>query len=176
LSIAHVGNGGLCFHDSIELDELRQPLRIHCRYIKPDSEGAGRYRGAPSIYVEFGPRGAAIEVGYVSDGTLNAAKGVRGGLAGGVADQKKRGRDGRLTPLEPFAQVRLEDGERIVSVSCGGGGYGDPLQRDAAKVQHDVAEGWITRQRAEQVYGVVLTASGEVDGPATARRREPSST
>ncbi len=171
LSIAHVGNGGLCFHDSIELDELRQPLRIHCRTIKPDSEGAGRYRGAPSIYVEFGPRGADIEVGYVSDGTINAAKGVRGGLAGGVADQKKRGRGGELTPLDPFAQVRLQDGERIVSVSCGGGGYGNPLQRDAAKVRHDVEEGWITRQRAEQVYGVVLSEPGEVDAAATARRR-----
>ena len=100
LSIAHVGNGGMCFHDSVELDELRQPLYVHCRYIKPDTEGAGRYRGAPSIYVEFGPRGAAIEVGYVSDGTINSAQGVRGGLSGGVADQKKRGRNGQLTALE----------------------------------------------------------------------------
>jgi N-methylhydantoinase B len=171
LSIGHVGNGGLCFHDSVELDELRQPLHVHCRYIKADSEGPGRYRGAPSIYVEFGPRGAAIEVGYVSDGTINSAQGVRGGLAGGAADQKKRGRNGQLTRLDPFAQVRLEDGERIVSVSCGGGGYGNPLRRDVAKVRHDVNEGWISRHRAEQVYGVVLTEAGEVDTVATARQR-----
>jgi N-methylhydantoinase B len=171
LSIAHVGNGGMCFHDSVELDELRQPLYVHCRFIKPDTEGAGRYRGAPSIYVEFGPRGAAIEVGYVSDGTINSAQGVRGGLSGGVADQKKRGRNGQLTALDSFAQVRLEDGERIVSVSCGGGGYGNPLERDPVKVRQDVNEGWITRGRAEQVYGVVLTKTCEIDAAATARRR-----
>jgi N-methylhydantoinase B len=171
LSIAHVGNGGMCFHDSVELDELRQPLYVHCRFIKPDTEGAGRYRGAPSIYVEFGPRGAALEVSYVSDGTINSAQGVRGGLSGGVADQKKRGRNGQLTALDSFAQVRLEDGERIVSVSCGGGGYGNPLERDPVKVRQDVNEGWITRGRAEQVYGVVLTKTCEIDAAATARRR-----
>jgi N-methylhydantoinase B len=171
LSIAHVGNGGMCFHDSVELDELRQPLYVHCRYIKPDTEGAGRHRGAPSIYVEFGPRGAPIEVGYVSDGTINSAQGVRGGLSGGPADQKKRGRNGELAALDPFAQVRLEDGERIVSVSCGGGGYGNPLERDPDKVRQDVNEGWISRGRAEQIYGVVLTESSEINAAATARRR-----
>jgi N-methylhydantoinase B len=172
LSIAHVGNGGLCFHDSIELDELRQPVHVYCRHILADTEGAGRHRGAPSVYVEFGPRGTAFEVGYVSDGTINGAQGVRGGLGGGVADQKKRTRNGETVALDAFAQVRLEDGERIVSQSCGGGGYGDPRMRDVALVRRDVIEGWVTPARARDVYGVVVSATGEVDEKATAARRD----
>ncbi len=172
LSIAHVGNGGLCFHDSIELDELRQPVHVHCRYIKPDTEGAGRHRGAPSIYVEFGPRGTAFEVGYVSDGSINGAQGVRGGLGGGVANQQKRTRNGDIIDLESFAQVRLEDGERILSQSCGGGGYGDPKEREIALVRRDVIEGWVTPARARDVYGVVVTVAGEVDENATAACRD----
>jgi N-methylhydantoinase B len=171
LSIAHVGNGGLCFHDSVELDELRQPLHVHCRYIKPDTEGAGEHRGAPSIYVEFGPRGTAFEVGYVSDGSINGAQGVRGGLKGGVANQQKRTRNGEIIGLDSFAQVRLEDGERIMSQSCGGGGYGDPFRREVASVRRDVIEGWVTPARARDVYGVVVTVAGEVDDSATAARR-----
>jgi N-methylhydantoinase B len=171
LSICHVGNGGLCSHDSVELDELRQPFLVYSCYIVPDTEGAGRYRGAPSIYVEFGPHGSALVAAYVSDGTINAAQGARGGGAGGRADQKKRTRNGDLVPLDACAQVRLEDGERIISVSCGGGGYGDPTQRDPRSVRHDVIEGWVSATRAQEVYGVVLAESGQVDGEATAARR-----
>ncbi len=171
LSIAHVGNGGLCFHDSVELDELRQPVHVYCRHILPDTEGAGRHRGAPSIYVEFGPRGTALDVGYVSDGSINAAQGVRGGLTGGRADQKKRSRNGDIVALDACALVHLEDGERILSVSCGGGGYGNPKERDPLLVQRDVVEGWVTAARARDVYGVVLTEQGAVDDQATATRR-----
>ncbi|MFQ3667240.1 MAG: hypothetical protein SNJ79_14615, partial [Sphingomonadaceae bacterium] len=44
---------------------------------------------------------------------------------------------------------------------CAGGGYGDPLTREPARVLHDVLEGWESRQKARDVYGVVFT--GEID-------------
>ena len=64
-----------------------------------------------------------------------------------------------------------ERDETIVGVCCGGGGYGRPIDRDPARVARDVAEGYVTRARAEAVYGVVLDAAGAVDAAATARRR-----
>ena len=71
-----------------------------------------------------------------------------------------------------MAALELQPGERIVSVSAGGGGYGDPLTRDPAAVLHDVREGWVSRERALAVYGVVLSDSGEsVDLAATEARR-----
>lgn len=80
-------------------------------------------------------------------------------------------RGGELIPLDPCAHVVLKPGETIVSLSCGGAGYGSPLDRDPALVRHDVQEGWITRERAQQIYGVMLDRANEVDAAATAALR-----
>jgi N-methylhydantoinase B len=63
--------------------------------------------------------------------------------------------------------VVLEPGETIVAYCCGGGGYGNPLDRDRQRVLEDVSEGWITEQRARQVYGVVVDSSSGVDRQPT---------
>jgi N-methylhydantoinase B len=55
--------------------------------------------------------------------------------------------------------VTLQPGERVVSHSSAGGGYGSPFERDPARVLHDLREGWITPERAASVYGVVTTGS-----------------
>ena len=55
LTIVHVGNAGICHHDCIEVDELHHPIRILERRLVQDSEGAGRWRGAPAVRVELGP-------------------------------------------------------------------------------------------------------------------------
>jgi N-methylhydantoinase B len=89
LTIMHVGNAGMCYQDSIEVDELRHPLLVHARRLIPDSEGAGRFRGALGAYSEFSPRDCAMTVAYVSDGNLNPAKG-RGGRARGLGQPKPR--------------------------------------------------------------------------------------
>ncbi len=170
-TICHVGNAGLCFQDSVELDELRQPILVHARRFVADTEGAGRQRGAHSVFVEFGPVGCDIEIGYGSDGNFNAAKGVRGGLDGAKAQQYKVAVDGALEALPGCALVKVADGERIRSYSCGGGGYGAPKERDPAAVRQDVVEGWVTRQRAEAIYGVAIDEAGEVDAQKSAALR-----
>ncbi|MEM6680900.1 MAG: hydantoinase B/oxoprolinase family protein [Pseudomonadota bacterium] len=163
LTYLHVGNGGMCFVDSVELDELYQPIMVSERRLLPNTEGAGRFRGAPSLQVSFGPIGTDIEVGYVSDGCINAPLGVRGGLAGGAANQFRR-KDGDIAErLDACAQVNILDGEEIVSICCGGGGYGPPFDRDPEAVALDVRENWITADRAAKVYGVAITADGVID-------------
>jgi N-methylhydantoinase B/oxoprolinase/acetone carboxylase alpha subunit len=171
LNVAHVGNGGLMLRDSTEVDELRHPIRIVEDRIVQDSEGAGRHRGAPSARVEFGPVDCSLEVMWASDGNVNAALGARGGGPGGTARQRKRAISGELTPLDPVGRIVLEPGESIVSISCGGGGYGSPLERDLQSVVDDVAEGWISRGRAHSVYGVAIDDSGNADVDATAQLR-----
>jgi N-methylhydantoinase B len=171
LTIAHVGNAGLCNIDSVELDELRQPIHVYSRGLVTDSEGAGRFRGAPAVAVEFGPVDCDISVGYVSDGAFHPALGVRGGGAGGAADQHLIRRDGVSDPLAACAQVTLGSGERIVSISCGGGGYGPPAQRAPQSVARDVNEGWISRDRARSIYGVAVDEDGAIDTAATTALR-----
>jgi len=162
LSIIHVGNAGLCRQDSIEVDELHHPIFVQRRNLIADSEGAGEFRGAPAAYAEFGPiEGCTMEVLYTSDGTINPAVGARGGKPGARSDAFKREQDGNLTRLPSCYGVTLQPGETVVSHSSGGGGYGLPSQRTAERVLHDVREGWISMERARDVYGVAFAGAGE---------------
>ncbi|MDG3580287.1 hydantoinase B/oxoprolinase family protein [Rhizobium sp. YJ-22] len=171
LTYLHVGNGGMCFIDSVELDELYQPIIVYDRRILSDTEGAGRHLGAPSLQVEFGPNGCEIDVSYVSDGRLNPPRGVHGGGTGGGSDQFRRRVDGSTEQLEAAATVRLAEGESIISVCCGGGGYGRPSERDPVRVLQDVRDGWVSADRARDVYKVVFDSAGEVDAAKTGEAR-----
>jgi N-methylhydantoinase B len=162
LTTVHIGDLGLCYLDSVEIDELRYPLRVVGRGIVTDTEGAGRFRGAPSGFCEYGPTEGPMEAWFASDGTVNPPLGVRGGLPGGRSSQLKRGKDGALSKLEPCGGVVLEPGETIVAYCCGGGGYGDPRDRDRQRVLEDVNEGWITAERAREAYWVVIDSSERV--------------
>jgi N-methylhydantoinase A len=173
LTILGIGAAGFLFRDSVEIDEMKYPLVVHEQRILPDTEGAGRFRGSPGAYVEFGPiDGCDLDVVYLSDGTYNPSVGVRGGLPGGKAMQRRRSVSGELSDeLGAYATIRLLPGETIVGHTCGGGGYGPPHEREPSRVAWDVREGWITHERAFDVYGVRIDDDGGVDAPATAARR-----
>ncbi len=100
--------------------------------------------------------------------------GVASGESGGRNGTWKLSRNGERTPLPSFLDVTLQPGEALESLACGGGGYGDPLQRDPQRVAHRVREGWTSIERARDVYGVVLASDGEhvvIDTAATERQR-----
>ena len=171
LTMLHVGNGGMCFIDSVELDEVYTPIHVYTRRLIKDSEGAGRYRGANAIEVEFGPVDCRMEAGFVADGKVHVPKGARSGLASQPSEQLRRLRNGELETLEQCSIVWVEDGETLVSVAQGGGGYGDPSTRDIDRVVHDVREKLISRARAEEVYKVSINEEGRVDKEQTSRLR-----
>jgi N-methylhydantoinase B len=174
LPFIHPGNAGMALRDAVEIDELSFPMRIVEQRIERDSEGAGRFRGAPSGYLEYGPLpidGCKLEVMNVCDGTVYAPLGARGGGSGSAARHFKRTADGELVELDPYVHVVLEAGETIVSYSCGGGGYGPPTDRHPQRVQHDVREGYVSRERAREIYGVVLDDELNVDEAATRELR-----
>ena len=170
-TICHVGNAGLCYIDSVELDELRQPMRVYERRFLTDSEGAGRHLGASSLKVIFGPIGTSLDVAYVSDGTINAARGVRGGGDGARAHQVRIDRDGQAHDVTTCGVVTLQDGERMLTHTTGGGGYGPALEREPDQVARDVREGWISRDKAASTYQVVVDGAGRLDAAATASLR-----
>jgi len=112
-----------------------------------------------------------MTVAYVSDGNANPAKGARGGLAGGSSSQFKRRTDGTLEQTPGCAEIVVGPTEAVVSISCGGGGYGPPEERDPARVLDDVREGWVGRARAQSVYNVAITDGLELDLVETQRLR-----
>lgn len=171
LTIAHAGNAGMLYQDSIEVAELQYPIRVHQKRLVPDSEGAGEFIGAPSCMAEFGPVGCEMEANFVSDGCLNPARGVRGGGSGGAARQSLRRPDGSEVALPGVATVMMKPGETLVAHACGGGGFGAPMKRDPARVAKNVREKWISAERAREIYGVAVTENGQVDEEATRRLR-----
>jgi N-methylhydantoinase B len=171
-TVGHVGNAGMCFLDSVELDELRLPIYIHARGFVPDSEGAGRNCGAPQGFAVFGPRAGTMSLIYNSDGSINGPKGVGGGLAAANAGQHKLTVNGTQEEVPRVGQVFLEPGELMVSRSCGGGGFGPPVERNPAQVAWQVAEGFLSVDRARKVYAVAVDIDGHVLADETARLRK----
>lgn len=171
LTAGGVGDGGALRHDSIELDELHFPVLFSEQRLIPDSEGAGRHRGVPAARLAYGPLGASMEVAYGSDGSIHGPQGARDGHPGASAEQFKLDASGERAEVPSFALVPLADGEVMVSVCCGGGGYGPPHERAPDAVATDVAEGLVSRERARDVYRVALAEDGRPDAEATARLR-----
>jgi N-methylhydantoinase B len=105
-----------------------------------------------------------------SDRAVIPPFGVLGG-AGGAPVRVAVAREGdEERPLAVPGKAtgrRILAGDLIVMQSAGGGGYGDPLERDARRVAEDVRAGYVSRQAAEGTYGVVLDAAGGVDADAT---------
>jgi N-methylhydantoinase B len=167
LTMGGPGDGGALLRDSVEIDELKHPMVVWEQRLLPDSEGAGRRRGAPAAYCEFGPLDCSFQALYLSDGTDNPPQGAQGGWPGGRAAQFLRRSDGSMVALELCGDVVVGAGERLVSICTGGGGYGPPQEREPERVAEDMREGWITRARAREVYRVALDAMGAIDPEAT---------
>lgn len=166
---------GMMYRDSIELDEQKYPIMVQSVRILPDTAGAGKFRGAPGQEVVYGPRFNPMTVIYNIDGHTTAPRGVRGGRDGSLALAESIKSDGRRLPLPSVSVEVVRPGEWIVGRTNGGGGYGNPLERDAERVRADVLDGWVGRDAARQVYGVVFKEVDDtlvVDVDATAALRK----
>lgn len=172
-TFSKAGGAGLGHINSVENVEQKTPIAIWERSIRADSEGAGQRRGAPGIRCIYGPRFDPITTFYYLDGVHYPPKGVAGGGPGQSPDVWTIDAQGRLQHrTEQVAGVRLLPGETVMSFSAGGGGYGDPLERDPQLVLEDVIEGWISPDRARWEYGVVL--EGDLDRWETIAVSEPA--
>jgi len=164
--------GALLYHDSVEIDEQRYPILISQRSLVPDSGGAGRRRGGLATRVVLEPRFGPVTFTYALEARLHPAHGVRGGADGApAAAWIEDGAGGGAVDAPAIASLELGVGQRIVSIAAGGGGYGDPCEREPAAVLDDVLEGRVSAAAALTAYGVVL-ANGGLDADATARERE----
>ena len=177
VTVGDLGAMGMIHIDSIESDEVQYPFYLFERNILEDSEGPGKFRGAPGTYAEFGPiPGATMQIIYMTDGGVFPAPGARGGGHGSRAGQLKRIETNELAAEGPTGPVHMVPGESIIAFGPGGGGYGRPWERSLERVKRDVLEEWISRGRAEKIYGVVFAADGEVDIAATTVLRERMAT
>ena len=135
---------------------------------RQDSGGAGQYRGGLGQVMEVEHReGAPFGIFATFERVKHPARGRDGGKPGG--NGKLSLASGQELKAKGFQTIPA--GERLVVEMPGGGGFGDPTQRDPEQVALDAADGLISRDSAERDYRVALAADGCVDGAATGRLR-----
>ena len=154
---------GLLYRDSVEIDEQRTPFLVRSMRLDTDSAGAGRQRGGPATVVTYAARRSPVTVIDICNGTINVPRGVRGGHDSQPASNTVLRADGSVEVLPTFFVVELGTGDAMQALDNGGGGYGDPRDRDPARVLHDVREGLVSVAAARDAYGVAVTGEIEDD-------------
>lgn len=153
---------GNCRNTPIEIFESVFPFLVESYGLRQDSGGAGRQRGGLGIRRVLKVIAPQITVSLMMDHVKQGAWGAFGGMSGGLAGMwiKKKGSDsfktfsevyGTISPSK-FANLVVEAGDEIMLDSAGGGGYGDPRERDPELVRQDMRDGFVSAAAAEKLY------------------------
>ena len=134
----------------IEILETEFPCRISRFELVPNTGGAGQWRGGLSLLREYELlQNATVIRRY--DKSRFPPTGLAGGKAGCGARFVIRLGTAQEAPM-PSGRYEMQAGERFLLQSAGGGGYGDPPQRDAAALARDMAEGYVSAAGAKKDY------------------------
>ena len=156
----------------VEVAESAYPIRFERYEIVPDTGGAGRFRGANAQAREFRYLGERTTLQLRSDKRRFRPYGLVGGSEGSPSlNTIDPGLPGERT-LPTIGPSEIRSGETFRHVLAGGGGWGDPLERDPSLVSADVLAEHVSPAAAARDYAVVVDASGVVDVPATEYLRE----
>lgn len=133
---------------SIEMWEEQTSCTFLQKEIRPDSGGAGEFQGGNGQLIRLrNDSGLPLEASFMASRTRLAARGFAG--AGNGRTRVIRV-DGRI--VDPKARVVVADGGVIEVQDAGGGGFGSPRRREAARIAADLADGLVSREFAEKYY------------------------
>ncbi|MEP2101422.1 MAG: hydantoinase B/oxoprolinase family protein [Parasphingorhabdus sp.] len=142
------------------------PLRIERYETAQDSGGAGLHRGGNGIYLTYRFL-AAGTISIHDDRWFVPPWGVNGGEPGKRARKILEKADGTSTIVaNKVEEVTVAEGDQLHFITWGGGGWGNPLQRDPELVALEIRQGLVSIDGARE-YGVVITDDGSVDQSAT---------
>lgn len=185
-------DGPLSTIADVERNESVSPMLYLYRRLAPDTGGAGRMRGGVTAEIAFTVRGVDVVDALIMTHGLEVPNSV--GLAGGAPGSQVRQRFGRQAlpdgefrspatgaeptslggeweELGPKPGLMPMDEQDVVALTWqGGGGFGDPLERDPDAVWDDVQAGFVSATAAETVYGLIFEDGG-FDPAATERQR-----
>jgi N-methylhydantoinase B len=183
-------NNGL---PDIEINELAAPILYLWRRLNVGSGGAGRHRGGQGLRFAWTPWHTPGGQEHVFSACWHVPPaGVFGGYPGSASafrlasgaevdktfrtgvmpkDVDELGAPARMLTSKTLG-LNLRPGDVFIQEEGGGGGLGDPLERDAEQVAHDVRDGYVTRDVGQAAYGVIVTADGTVDAVLTDRERD----
>jgi N-methylhydantoinase B len=153
------------------IEELEDEIPVYVREysLREDSEGAGRTRGGLGVRRDYEFYGEDASFSLLTDRTKSAPWGLFGGHSASPSSfVRNPGPDAE--PLASKSTTALDPGEVVSVRTPGGGGYGDPTERDPDAVLADVRDGKVSPEKARDVYGVAVEDGG-VDEAATRDRR-----
>jgi N-methylhydantoinase B len=135
----------------IELQELYYPLLYECHTFRCDSGGAGKFRGGSGVELRMRP----LEDCFLSRNTDRIKCppwGLLGGMEGAVNETRiqRNGNEERLPGK--FSHFPVHTGETVTFFTAGGGGYGEPSQRDPTAIRRDIKLGYISASHAKEEY------------------------
>ncbi|MFK7892219.1 MAG: hydantoinase B/oxoprolinase family protein, partial [Granulosicoccus sp.] len=135
----------------VEATEQVGPIIIWRKELRADSGGAGRFRGGLGQYMDVGAHEAyEFDIQTMLDRIEHPARGRDGGGSGAPTEIARS--DG--TPMAGKGRQSVPSGQRVCMAFPGGGGYGDPAQRDSDSVRRDLALGYITPESAARDYAM----------------------
>ncbi|MFL5183467.1 MAG: hydantoinase B/oxoprolinase family protein [Microvirga sp.] len=148
------------------------PVRVRSYAINPDTGGPGRWRGGCGLIREVEVLAPEAMVSMRIDTVENPPWGVAGGHAAGSGRCVVNPGRADERVLKPLSDGNIVFRGDVVRVETGGGGgWGHPFDREPERVLADVQTGFVSRAKAEEDYGVVLTRDIEIDAAATRERR-----
>jgi N-methylhydantoinase B len=152
---------------SAEAIEAAFPLRVERCEIRQGSCGDGKFRGGFGLRREIRVLCQMATLSVLSEKNVIAPYGVAGGRSS-WPNRFRVVRDGiEIEPSRVPGKVSgfaLRAGDIVRSETAGGGGFGDPLDRDPERVRQDVCDGYLNRRQVRERYGVVLGKTLAIDG------------
>jgi N-methylhydantoinase B len=157
----------------IESIEADQPLLVERFGLYPDTAGAGKYRGGLSLIRDFRLLAEEATFQLRSDRTDYLPWGAEGGKPGTPTRNYLNPDTDEQRELPGKYLMTMKKGEVYRVIQAGGGGYGDPLERDVYAVLEDVQQEKLSVDHVRREYGVVINPDGlKLDLTATEALRE----
>ena len=157
---------------SVEITEAEQPISILSYEFMPDRAGAGKYRGGVPYRRDYRLEADEAMLSVRADRSAIRPFGLYGGSPGAPAENWFNP-DSAPEALPSKPTMTIRKGDVFRHIHAGGGGWGDPLERDPAAVLADVRNEFISAAKAEADYGVIIdTDTWQVDEEMTRARRE----
>ena len=137
----------------VEVAEAEFPIRVERYGLVPDSGGAGLHRGGLAIERVWRCLTPDTSLIIRSDRAVHPPYGLHGGKPGALSSNVLLRADGSEERLPSMVSTRIGIGDVYVHRTAGGGGWGDPAERDPARVAADLADGKVSVEAAEREYG-----------------------
>jgi len=155
----------------VEVFESKYPILIQSYGIRTDSGGAGKFRGGNGTYREY-----LIETDsdlfLWFERSVTTAWGLFGGQPGKAPNVLVNQPDQTSAEYLKINGIKVVKGTQIKSLTGGGGGYGDPMERNPDAVLKDVIDGYVSVGHAREAYGVAITENMSIDQQETTRLRK----